>query len=198
MSFSWSHHARDLLRQYWSLGISTSEIADRLGHGCTKNAVIGKARREKLPIRCPQNSRTPEGREERARKRAENYAARQGRKMTRRRRVQVERTHQTMHLKTEIEIAAIREADQRRQQRMLERAAREDRESCRYPLGDPKHPDFHFCAEQIQPGSSYCPVHHAVCWYTPVLKAAGEGGMIPRQPLQAQQGPSVPNESVRP
>lgn len=32
---------------------------------------------------------------------------------------------------------------------------------CRWPEGDPKHPDFHFCEEQTKQGSSYCEAHHA-------------------------------------
>lgn len=31
--------------------------------------------------------------------------------------------------------------------------------SCRWPIGDPKDPDFHFCGNQTQTGKSYCPDH---------------------------------------
>lgn len=30
---------------------------------------------------------------------------------------------------------------------------------CRWPEGDPKHPDFHFCEEKTLPGRSYCCPH---------------------------------------
>lgn len=31
--------------------------------------------------------------------------------------------------------------------------------SCRWPIGDPKDPDFHFCGKTTQTGKSYCPEH---------------------------------------
>lgn len=31
--------------------------------------------------------------------------------------------------------------------------------SCRWPIGDPKDPDFHFCGKQAQTGKPYCPEH---------------------------------------
>lgn len=37
-------------------------------------------------------------------------------------------------------------------------------EGCRYPIGDPREPGFHFCEAAKKPGSSYCPEHHAACW----------------------------------
>lgn len=36
--------------------------------------------------------------------------------------------------------------------------------ACRYPYGDQT---ILFCGQPAQPGSSYCPSHHALCW-TPV------------------------------
>lgn len=33
--------------------------------------------------------------------------------------------------------------------------------SCRWPEGDPKHADFHFCEAPAKENSSYCPTHHA-------------------------------------
>ena len=32
------------------------------------------------------------------------------------------------------------------------------RNDCRWPIGDPKHPDFHFCGAPKLPGRPYCPV----------------------------------------
>lgn len=32
---------------------------------------------------------------------------------------------------------------------------------CRWPEGDPKNPEFHFCGRQALPGQPYCPHHKA-------------------------------------
>ena len=36
--------------------------------------------------------------------------------------------------------------------------------SCRWPFGDPRQPDFGFCGADRKPGSSYCRTHHAVAY----------------------------------
>ncbi|WP_348533038.1 GcrA family cell cycle regulator [Hyphomicrobium sp. NDB2Meth4] len=33
---------------------------------------------------------------------------------------------------------------------------------CRWPIGDPQQPDFHFCGEHKNDGQSYCPTHAAL------------------------------------
>ena len=33
--------------------------------------------------------------------------------------------------------------------------------TCRWPIGDPKHEDFHFCGKYIYPGKPYCLDHCA-------------------------------------
>lgn len=34
---------------------------------------------------------------------------------------------------------------------------------CRYSIGDPGQPDYHFCDKERAGASSYCPEHHAIC-----------------------------------
>lgn len=34
---------------------------------------------------------------------------------------------------------------------------------CRFPFGDPRRPDFRFCAAVAVAGKSYCAEHHALC-----------------------------------
>src|SRR5262249_46799656 len=39
-------------------------------------------------------------------------------------------------------------------------------EVCRWPCGDPGHPDFHFCVNPVAKGS-YCARHYALAYVTP-------------------------------
>lgn len=48
MSFYWSEEKIGTLTELWKRGDTANSIADVLGHGCTKNMVIGKARRLEL------------------------------------------------------------------------------------------------------------------------------------------------------
>jgi len=40
---------------------------------------------------------------------------------------------------------------------------------CRWPNGEPRHPGFHFCMDDVQEGSVYCAAHHKI-GYTGVPK----------------------------
>ncbi len=45
-----------------------------------------------------------------------------------------------------------------------------DNRSCRWPIGDPKDEDFHFCGKKVKPGFSYCEAHCAVAYVKPNKK----------------------------
>ena len=47
--------------------------------------------------------------------------------------------------------------------------------TCRWPIGDPKHDNFHFCGALVVPGKPYCAEHCA---------AAYVGSNKPSQPAQ--------------
>jgi len=40
---------------------------------------------------------------------------------------------------------------------------------CKWPIGDPKKPDFHFCGRQVDVAVTYCAEHRAIA-YAPVRK----------------------------
>ncbi len=37
-------------------------------------------------------------------------------------------------------------------------------QTCRWPIGDPKHEDFRFCGKPVHPGKPYCGEHCAVAY----------------------------------
>lgn len=41
---------------------------------------------------------------------------------------------------------------------------------CKFPIGDPVEPDFHFCGHAQRPGAPYCPYHCQVA-YRPLSEA---------------------------
>ena len=41
-----------------------------------------------------------------------------------------------------------------------------DRNTCSWPIGDPKTDDFKFCTEQSEPGRPYCTAHCAMAYTT--------------------------------
>lgn len=45
-----------------------------------------------------------------------------------------------------------------------------DNHTCRWPLGDPKDPDFHFCGRKVKTGQTYCEEHSAIAYVKPVRR----------------------------
>jgi GcrA cell cycle regulator len=67
-----------------------------------------------------------------------------------------------------------------------------EHQQCRYPIGDPKAPDFHFCGDQRRDERTpYCAHHHAVCYVGRVCEkdpSTDTAGVIPPwvKPIAAQ------------
>ncbi len=45
-----------------------------------------------------------------------------------------------------------------------------DNHTCRWPLGDPKDQDFHFCGRKVKTGQTYCDEHSAIAYVKPVRR----------------------------
>jgi len=43
---------------------------------------------------------------------------------------------------------------------------------CRWPIGHPGEPDFHFCGGEARPNSPYCPEHHVRAYMPPKKKGS--------------------------
>jgi GcrA cell cycle regulator len=44
--------------------------------------------------------------------------------------------------------------------------------TCRWPIGDPSKPDFHYCGELPQSGRVYCGMHEDMSYQTPQRRKA--------------------------
>lgn len=131
---SWTDERVSLLKKMWVEGKTAAEIAKELG-GVTRNAVIGKAHRLKLSNRISpiqQNTRKPVVRVSVNEDRAPAPVAK----------LRVAPPAPARPIK----IKGVKMQD------LKERM-------CRWPLGDPRDADFHFCGCNAVPGLPYCPDH---------------------------------------
>jgi GcrA cell cycle regulator len=150
---SWTDELVDQLRQAWMDGKSASQIANLLGHGLTRNAVIGKvhrlglAGRAKSPSAASIHARTSQPRVVRPSVPRPVAAPRIVRGATAlafhaqplaEPEPDLESVVLPMSLK--VTIVELKEA------------------MCRWPLGDPTSPDFRYCGSPSQSGP-YCPYH---------------------------------------
>ena len=154
----WSSERIEQLRSLWHDGLSASQIATHLG-GITRNAVIGKAHRLGLTGRpSPIKNRVP------------------GAPRPRPRRPRVERSH--VHAPRPAAASPMR-----RVELPLPPVELEDMPGatiltltdriCKWPIGDPRHPDFHFCGRASAEGLPYC-IDHARRAYQPPARRGGE------------------------
>ncbi|MEM6415781.1 MAG: GcrA family cell cycle regulator [Pseudomonadota bacterium] len=137
---AWTDERVELLKKYWSEGLSASQIAGKMG-GVTRNAVIGKVHRLGLSGRatpaqpkrgCATNDQAPTVAPETAT--IDNGL------------------DDLAQEPTFVAPITFEETD-------LTTVSTLGRNMCRWPIGDPASDDFHFCGAPTQIGKSYCAYH---------------------------------------
>jgi GcrA cell cycle regulator len=153
LAFEWTPERIEKLTRAWNSGLPTSAIAELIGDGCTKNAVVGKAHRLELPerenpIKQP-TARKPSQMPERA----------------------IVRRQQARHEQREKESTgkpvtplAIRPGFD---------ALPLGKSPCRFPMWPHgAEPDGRFCGAPAIEGKPYCPKHASICWTKKADEAA--------------------------
>ena len=154
---SWNQEREDLLRKLWLQGLSASQIAYVMS-GITRNAVIGKAHRMGLPKRSPATSQRPKVRVQRGKP---SLACVGGRPSARPdvREAPVRDEFAFALAKANFEaVQGPRDASERVPLMTL------TSRTCKWPIGDPADPDFHFCSVDAESGRSYCEFHHRLAY----------------------------------
>lgn len=168
---SWTEQKIEMLKEMWGHGFSASEIARQLG-GLTRNAVIGKAHRLKLSVR---------GAAPRVDVKAQPRAAvssmssalasastqRSASKSTGGKRVML-RPLPNMPMPTEIPARqerspAFHALDTIKRGEGISVTKAGDRQ-CRWPVGDPRSPDFRFCGCPAYESLPYCIDHARIAY----------------------------------
>lgn len=136
---TWTDERVSTLRELWGNGKSASEIAKILGGGISRNAVIGKAHRLNLSGRPSPIKRKPSGVSERP------------------------RPTPVMAPKPKIVAPEPEPVPPAGGATILSLTER----MCRWPIGDPRTPQFRFCGCAVAPGETYCAKHAAVAYQKP-------------------------------
>lgn len=131
---SWTDERIDVLRKAWNEGLAASTIAEQLGEGVSRNAVIGKAHRLGLPAR-PSPVKAADGA-------VEGEATVDG------------SVPPVRNAKPRPKVAKPQRTS------LLDLSDR----VCKWPLGHPGDSDFHFCGKPSNAGFPYCAEHCAVAY----------------------------------
>ncbi len=171
---SWTDERVERLKKLWMDGLSASQIANELGEGVTRNAVIGKVHRLKLSARAkPQNS-TPRPRvanRPSAPRRASSGGGSLGGSSgssggAMRRRVMTSaptlgatalKPSEDMEIEIELPSAQVQELFIPESERLDLLSLSEN--TCKWPIGDPMSPDFYFCGRHSEESRPYCEFH---------------------------------------
>lgn len=169
---AWTEERVEVLKTMWLAGSSASQIAATLGD-VTRNAVIGKVHRLGLSGRGkPTSTAAPRARKPRT---ANAGASRSRRSTTARPSAQPLTVGATALKPSEELVAEIDVVPVARGRADLVLVGDSPRLSiqelkentCRWPIGDPLHDDFHFCGRSTQEGHPYCEYHCNVAFQTP-------------------------------
>ena len=168
---AWTPELIKELKRLWNKGLTTVEIGNRIG--VSKNAVVGKAHRLGLEGRP-----SPIKREKK--KITENI------KVEEKKKKEPEIIQETTKIKEEelesFETSSFPPEEILKAEPIVETVKPKKNKrkgvqlvdlkpnSCRWPEGDPKDPDFCFCGQECVNGKIYCEEHCAVA-YTGVFKA---------------------------
>lgn len=153
---TWTDERTTMLEALWNKGYSASIIADKLG-GVSRNAVLGKAFRLKLPMRVPSQRKAwtaPQRRKGPERRRETILLMPKGKPKSK----LAELLAEAIPPPAENDVARVSLMDL-------------ERHHCRFPVGDPKLADFGFCGCKPFPGSPYCEAHARRAYTPTALKA---------------------------
>lgn len=179
--FDWSAASVALLRQRWADGASARAIAQELGGGVSRCAVLGKVHR--LKLKQPE-SKPRHWRNEKARPRRRRPAAR-SRRAEERGMSALMAAFQTLGL----DFSA---ADARTAYRHAEKAFGPacglldlTETTCRWPIGEPGQEGFAYCGAAPFRRYPYCVGHCVIAYRPDTSESAGNG---PREPERPQGG----------
>lgn len=204
---AWTDERIASLKQYWEEGRSASQIAEILGEGLSRNAVIGKAHRLGLASR-PSPLKTGEaksGEAKAAKPKAEPKAAARPTPASspapRAETPAEARPAPAPRAETPAAPAPVAPSptafqpaphiDRSAPATPRAKGARvtlldlNDR-ICKWPIGHPDEPDFHFCGKPVNPGFPYCGEHCLVAYQAQMPRRDRPAG--PPRPF----GPNLP------
>jgi GcrA cell cycle regulator len=148
---SWTDEKIAELKRLWLEGKSTGEIGKIIG--MSKNAVVGKAHRLGLESR-PSPIKRSEN--------AEGVKAEAPKAAKAEKTVKSDKTEKGDSANKTAEVGgAAKKYGSKGDSGKGVTLVDLNMHTCRWPIGDPKDPDFHFCGKEVELGKPYCEEHLA-------------------------------------
>lgn len=168
---AWTDEMVEDLRKMWHEGLTTGEIGKRLG--VSKNSIVGKVHRLGLsgrpsPIK-KKDEPTKEKNEplkETVKKEEKNVKKTKPEKNIKEDTVSKTEIETTVSEIKEERIEIIRSSSKVEHPKQHGKITLTDLDNhtCRWPIGDPKDENFHFCGKKIKIGQTYCEEHANIAY----------------------------------
>lgn len=163
---AWTDEMVEDLRKMWKEGLTTGEIGRRLQ--VSKNSIVGKVHRLGLsgrpsPIKKKEENSTEE-------------AAKPAKVATPKATPVKEKEAEKIEIKAEAKESKTSEtpkfSPRERSHKVNHNVslADLDNHTCRWPVGDPKDENFHFCGKKVKIGQTYCEEHATIAYVKPNKK----------------------------
>ncbi len=152
---AWTSEMIDKLRQMWKQGLTTSEIAKKIG--VSKNSIVGKVHRLNLTARpSPIKKKENVVLEQPAQKSVEKTP--KSAKSVKKVKIEPVEISPTVVVPTTVEKTGCIPLTEL------------DNHTCRWPIGDPRDEGFCFCGKKVRSGQTYCEEHAAIAYVKPMRK----------------------------
>ncbi len=169
---AWTDEMIAELKKLWQEGVTTGEIGKRLN--VSKNSIVGKVHRLGLSGRpSPIKRKDPDATKTTAPKAEKKPASPKSPKP------KVEKTPEPKPVKAKVEIVKEPEVEfipippvEKTPSKAGQNVSLTDLDNhtCRWPIGDPKDENFHFCGNKVRIGQTYCDEHAAIAYVKPTKK----------------------------
>ena len=166
---AWTDEMVDQLREMWKQGLTTGEIGKRLG--VSKNSIVGKVHRLGLSGRPSPIKKKETSQPEAEKNEASNSSIAKTPKMKAEKPSAPKPVKQDK--KAEIEASVdekIEIAPMAHHHHGKTALTDLDNHTCRWPIGDPKDENFHFCGKKVRIGQTYCDEHAAIAYVKAIKK----------------------------
>lgn len=166
---AWTDEMVDQLREMWKQGLTTGEIGKRLG--VSKNSIVGKVHRLGLSGRPSPIKKKSDTNSVPEKKESNETLPKSSKGKTEK--VVTPLPKQEKKLDTEvvveekIEISLSTPPTSHNGKTSLTDL---DNHTCRWPIGDPKDENFHFCGRKVRIGQTYCDEHANIAYVKAVKK----------------------------
>lgn len=171
---AWTDEMVEDLKKMWHEGLTTGEIGKRLN--VSKNSIVGKVHRLGLsgrpsPIKKKENSensvkpapvKEKEAKPVKEEKAPVKVKAEKTEKIEEH--VKEERVKTAQEEKDEKIATAKGEARFEAYKQGKTMLTDLDNHTCRWPIGDPKDENFHFCGKKVKIGQTYCEEHSGIAY----------------------------------